>query len=112
MMTTLDALVLVFMGLSVVSLLALCLMFLMKKEAIRKACFYLLALEGMAVSVMNALMTPGSFPGELALGWGLGALSVAALLLEFCGKSAKKSAIARILVAVAVVGGMLNAFVY
>jgi len=111
-MNALDLLVLVFMGLSAVSLLAVCLMFLMKKVAVKKVCFYFLALEGMALSVLNALMTPASFPGELAIGWGLGSLSIAALLFELCGKGEKKSMIARILVAVAVVAGMFNAFVY
>ncbi len=112
MMNSLDLLVLVFMGLSVVGLLAVCLMFLMKNVTVKKVCFYFLAIEGMAVSVLNALMTPGSFPGELAIGWGLGALSIAALLLEICGKSEKKFMMARIMVAVAVVAGMFNAFVY
>lgn len=112
MMTALDYLVVVFMGMSAVSLLAVCLMFLMKKDRIKKICFYFLALEGMALSVLNALMTPGTFPGELAIGWTLGGVSIAALLLEICGKGEKKFVVARILVAVAVIAGMLNAFVY
>ena len=66
----------------------------------------------MALAWMNALMTPGSFPGELAAGWLLGILSVAALLLEICGKGEKKFMIARILVTVSVIAGMLNAFIF
>lgn len=112
MITALDALVLVFMGMSALSLLAICLMFLIRKDLVKKICFYFLALDGMAVSVMNALMTPGTFPGELAIGWGLGALSIVALLLQVCGKDEKRFMIARILVTVSVIAGMFNAFVY
>ncbi len=110
MMTNLDLLVLVFMGLTAAGLLAICLMFLIRKSVVKKICFYLLAVEGMGLACMNALMTPSSFPGELAFGWLLGILSVAALLLELCGKSEKRFMIARILVTVSVVAGMLNAF--
>lgn len=112
MLTALDGLVLVFMALSAASLLAVCLMFLMKHKIVKKVAFYFLALLGMLVACLNALMTPGTYPGELALGWTLGGLSVAALLLELCSKSDKKEKIARILVAVSVIAGMFNAFVY
>ena len=112
MMNPLDMLVIVFMVMSAASLLAVCLLFLMKKEWMKKICFYFLTLQGMLVSWMNAMMTPASFPGELALGWGLGAVSVAALLMELCSKSEKTTRIARILAAVSVVLGMGNAFLF
>ena len=110
MFTSLDLLILVFIGMSAVSLLAVCLIFLLKNKTARKIILCLLAVQGMLISVLNALMTPFTYPGELALGWGLGALSVAALLLELCGKSEKKSLIARLMVTTSVVLGMVNAF--
>jgi len=112
MLTNLDWLILVFIGLSGASLLAICLMFLIKNQIVKKVCFYFLAIQGMALSCMNALSTPISYGGEIALGWAMGALSVAALLLEICGKSEKKSTIARILVTVSVLIGVWNTFLY
>lgn len=48
--------------------------------------------------------------GEIVIAWALGALSVVALLIQFCMKSENKFKIARILVTVSVVVGMLDAF--
>lgn len=110
MMNPLDMLVLVFIGMSTASLLAICMMFLMKKEIGKKIAFYFLSVQGMLISWMNAKMTPATYPTERALGWALGGLCVVALLLEVCGKSEKYSKIARILVTVSVVLGMVNAF--
>lgn len=112
MLTALDWLVLVFVGMTGISLLAICLMYLLKNETIKKIAFYFLGIQGMLISWMNAMSTPDSFPLELALGWGLGGLSIAALLLQICGKHPKKSQIARILVTVSVVIGMWNTFIY
>ena len=95
---------------SAASLLAVCLMFILKNKMARKIIFFFLTVQGMLVSALNALMTPFTYPGKLALGWGLGAVSVAALLLELCGKGEKKSLIARIMVTASVVLGMINAF--
>ena len=113
MMNPLDLLVIVFMAVSAASLLDVCLMFLMKRPAIQNACFYFLGLQGMLVSWMNAKMTPPiGYEGELLLGWGLGAVAIAGLLLHVCGKGEKSRKIARILVALSVVLGMVNAFLW
>ncbi len=111
MMNSLDLLVIVFMAMSAVSLLAVCLMFLMKNETVKKACFWLLTLQGLLVSWLNAMMTPLGFPGELAFGWIFGGMSVAALLLALLGKGEKHIRLARILAAASVVLGMINAFI-
>ena len=112
MLDSLDWLVVIFLIVGVTGLLSLGLMFLAKNETIKKISFYVLVVLGMTVSWMNAKMTPSSYPGELALGWGLGALSMAALLLEVCSKSEKKTKIARILTAISVVLGIANAFIF
>lgn len=112
MFTSLDWLIVAFFGMTGLSLLAIILMFAMKQEMVKKVSFYFLCLQSMLISWFNALSTPGSYFGEILLGWGLGALSVAALLLQLCGKSEKKSKIARILVTVSVVLGMWNLFIY
>lgn len=110
MMTALDYMVIVFMIMTAVSLLAIVLMFVLKHPLAKKVIFYFLAAQGMLIAWLNALMTPFTYPGELALGWGLGGLSVAALLMALLGKTEKVTKIARVLVAVSVVVGMINAF--
>lgn len=112
MLTSLDLLVIVFMATSALSLLALCLMFLLRHGIVKKISFYFLTLQGMLLAWMNAMMLPVGYESKIALGWGLGAVSVAALLLEICGKSEKKSMIARILAAVSVIAGVLNTFLF
>ena len=113
MMNPLDLLVIVFMATSAASLLGVCLMFLSKRPAIKNVCLYFLGLQGMLVSWMNAKMTPPiGYEGELILGWGLGAMAIAALLLQVCGKSEKHRKLARILAAVSVVLGMVNTFLW
>ena len=110
MMNSLDLLIIVFMAMTAISLLAICLMFLVKHPTVKKVSFFFLAIFGMLVAVLNHLMTPFTFPGELAIGWGLGGLSVAALLMTLLSKNEKLHKIAPILVVVSVVFGMLNAF--
>lgn len=110
MMTNLDLLVIVFMAMTAVTLLAIVLMFLVKHPVVKKVSFWFLALQGMLLAVLNHLMTPLEFTGELALGWGLGGLSVAALLMSLLSKNEKTHKIARILVAVAAVVGMVSTF--
>lgn len=112
MLTSLDWLVLVFIGTTGISLLAVILMYLLKNEVVKKVCFYFLAIQGMLISWMNAMSTPSIYPLELALGWVLGVVSVSALLLELCSKQEKKSKIARILVTISVVVGIWNTFLY
>lgn len=110
MMNSLDLLVIVFMAMSAASLLAVCLMFLVKNPTVKKVCFYLLGVQGMLVSWMNARMLPVGYEGKMMFGWVLGAAAVAALLLQVCGKNEKYARLARILVAVSVVLGTINAF--
>ena len=112
MFTSLDWLVLVFAGMTAISFLAILLMFLLKNETAKKGLFYFLAAQGMLLSWMNAKSTPLSYPTELALGWMLGAVSIAAILLELRGKGEKKSMIARILVTVSVLLGVWNTFIF
>ena len=110
MMNSLDVLVIVFMVMTAVSLLSVCLMFLMKHPTVKKVCFYFLGMQGMLVSWLNAMMTPVGYEGKMMFGWILGAGSVAALLLQVCGKNEKYSKLARVLVALSVVLGTVNAF--
>lgn len=110
-MTALDALVIVFMVMTGVSVLGLIFMYLVKNEKLKKVVFYILSILGMAIAWMNAMSTPASYMHESIIGWGFGALSVLALLIQVCGKDEKKFQIARLMVTVSVIAGMLNLFV-
>lgn len=110
MMNPLDMLVIVFVAMSVISLAGLAIIYISKSEKVQKGLLYFLAVFGMVVAWMNAQMIPSYMTGELVIAWALGALSVVALLIQFCMKSENKFKIARILVTVSVVAGMLDAF--
>lgn len=111
MLTFLDLLVIVFMALAAASLLAVCLMFFVRNMKVKKVCFYfVVALSIYACSISIRMFWP-LFPIQLALGIGLGAMSVAAFILERLSKGdVKKFTIARIMAAVALVLGIINAF--
>ena len=112
MFTSLDLLVLVFIGMTGFSLLAILLMFLIRHDLVKKIFFYFLTIQGMLLSWFNALSTPSDYLGEIVLGWGLGIMSVAALLLQICGKSEKKFKIAQVLVTASVIFGLGNLFLF
>ena len=109
MLTSLDLLILVFLGLLALMLLAGVLMFLLKNRWAKRGCFWFLAIEGMALGLLNHLMTPGSYGNERLQGWLLAGVALAAVILDWKGKSPKAEKIARILVVISVVGGMLSA---
>lgn len=110
MLTSLDALIITFYAMSVITVLSIILLFVMKNPKMKKGIFYFLCVWGMIVAYCNVLSTPPSWLGEkvIALGWG--SLSVAALLVNLCSKNEKKDSISRILVAASVIGGMIDCF--
>ena len=110
MINSLDLLVLVFVGMSLVSVLAICMMFLMKNRLVKRISLCFLAAQGMMLSLINSRIMSVSFPFELAAGWILGAAALASLPLEFLGKSSRTHLIARIMAAVSVIGALLNTF--
>ena len=109
-LTSLDMLVIVFLSMSVVSVLGILLLFLLKSEKITKVIFYFLAGLGMATAYMNSASTPPGFMGEVVTGWGLGGLSAVAILVQIRGKTQKSFMAAKILVTVSVLAGIVNLF--
>lgn len=112
MMNPLDMLVIVFVAMSVISMAGLLIFYLSKSEKVQKGIFYFMAIFGMMIAWLNANMIPPYMTGELILAWGLGALSVIALLVQLCMKSENKFKIAKILVTISVVVGMIDAFMF
>lgn len=101
---------LVFIGMSVISVLGILLMFLLKNESHKKTVFYFMAILGMIAAWMNATSIPRNLVGEQILAWGLGALSIIAILLQIVGKGKKEFTIARILVVVSILGSIIHLF--
>lgn len=101
---------LVFIGLSVISVLGILLMFLLKNETHKKTAFYLMTVLGIVAAWMNATSIPRNLVGEQILAWGLGALSILAILLQLLGKGKKEFTIAQILVVISVLGSIFHLF--
>ncbi|MBQ9990159.1 MAG: hypothetical protein IJP31_04350 [Lachnospiraceae bacterium] len=110
MMNPLDALVIVFLVMSVISVIGLILLYLAKNEKIKKGIFYFLTIWGMVIAWCNAAGIPDGWFGEIVLAWILGGLSIAALLFQLCTKGEHRFKIARILVTVSVIAGMVDTF--
>lgn len=111
MLNFLDLLVIVFMVLSAASLLALCLMFLVRNPRVKRACFYIVAALGIYAGSIGVRIGTFLFPVQTAIGVIAGAVSIAAIVLVLTGKdNAKRFKIAQIMAAAALVVGIINAF--
>lgn len=110
MLDSLGALVITFMVMSLVSVVGVVLMYLTKNEKVKKGFFYFLAIWGMIVAYCNVLSTPEYMTGSIVLAWVWGGLSVAALLIQLATKKENRFKIARILVTISVVVGMIDCF--
>ena len=112
MITFLDLLVIVFMVLASLGLLALCMMFLVRNPRVKKISFYItIALAIYAASIGIRIGYP-LFIMQAGMGVLLGVVSIAALVMERKFKNdEKKLMIARVMAAVALVAGIINAFV-
>ena len=107
----LGLLLVLFMVMSIISVMGLVFLFLMKGEKGQKAVFYFMAVWGMVIAWMTASSYPTNFIKEQMLSWGFGALAVIALLVQICGKSEKSFLTAKILAAASVVLGMIALFI-
>jgi len=113
MLTFLDLLVVVFVILAAVGLLALCLMFLVRKPIVRKVCFYLVVALGVYVATIGVRIGTFWFPTQTAVAILGGCVSIAAFVIErVCKEDKKLFLIARIMAAVALVIGICNAFLF
>ena len=111
MLTSLDWLVIVFMGLAAAALLSLCLMFLFRNKVGKRVCFYAVSALALFVSyVALHIGLTGWFPGQIFFGALTAIAAVVAIVLDLIGKNnAKYQQIARILAAVALLVGFANA---
>lgn len=107
----LGLLLVLFMVMSIISVMGLVLLFLLKGEKGQKAVFYFMAVWGMVIAWMTADSYPTNYIKEQLTAWAFGALAVIALLVQNCGKSERSFLTAKVLVAASVVLGMVALFV-
>ena len=107
MMDALGMLVIVFGVMSIISILAVLIQFLAKDEKKKKVLFYFVVVWGLVVTGCNVLMIPPYMTEEFLIAFGIGALSIVALLLQLIGK---KLMPAQIIVSISVIAGMIDAF--
>ncbi len=108
----LGILLILFVLMSVISVLGLLLMYLVKDEKKKNLIFYVMAVWGMAVAVMGAVSLPSNYVVSQAAAWGLGGLSVIALIVNMAGKKESAGRAARLLVTVSVIIGVLKIFFF
>ncbi len=111
MFTSLDLLIIVFMVLAAVTLLSLCLMFLIRNKTARKVFFYITSVLGLYVSWIGfRIGIGGMFSIQIAVGILTALMCVGAFVLERVSKGNDKMfRIARFISAAALVIGFFNA---
>ena len=107
----LGLLLILFMVMSIISVVGLLLLFLLKGERAQKIVFYFMALLGMFIAWMTATGYATNQIKEQMISWGFGALAVVAVLVRLCGKSKNAALAAKLLVAASVVLGMVALFI-
>ncbi len=108
MNTMLDLLIIVVMALAAVSLAAMALMFLVRNEKVRRVCLYIVAALGIYLGYVGIRINYPGFYFQAVLAAVAALASVAAVVLS--RGNGKRFLAARVLAAVALVIGMLNAF--
>lgn len=107
----LGLLLILFMVMSIISVVGLLLLFLLKGERAQKIVFYFMALLGMFIAWMTATGYATNQIKEQMISWGFGALAVVAVLVRLCGKSKNAALAAKLLATASVVLGMVALFI-
>jgi len=110
MLNYLDLLVIVSMALVAASLLALCLMFLVKHKRVKQVCLYIVTALGLYAAYVGLQIGWPYFMGQAVAALILGAVSLGAVVLERLSKGDdKKLLIARLMAAGGLILGIVNA---
>lgn len=107
----LGLLLILFMVMSIISVVGLLLLFLLKGEKAQRIVFYFMALLGMFIAWMTATGYATNQIKEQMISWGFGALAVVAVLVRLCGKNKNAALAAKLLAAASVVLGMVALFI-
>lgn len=109
-MDPLGALVVTFFVMSIISIAGIVLLYQSKNEKLKKGLLYFFTAWSLVVAYCGILISDGFY---FANGWiavVLGALGIVGLLIQLISKKENKFQIARILVTISVVAGMVNCF--
>lgn len=100
-----------FIGMTVFSILGLLLMYLLKNEKAKAVLFYCMSVWGMVISALGATSLPSNLTADRVIAWAVGFLSVIGLILHIRAKSGPLLTAAYVLVTISVIGGLLNIFI-
>ena len=109
LMDPLGALVVTFFVMGIISIAGVVLMYLLKNEKLQKAFLYALSMWGVVVAYCGVLST-GGFISESLMSILFGVLGVGGILIQMFSKKENKFQIARIMVTISVVAGMIDYF--
>ena len=110
LMDPLGALVVTFFVMSIISIISLVLIYLLKNEKVKKGLLYFLSVWSIVIAYCGLLSTGGFYFSDGIGSMVFGALGVVGLLIQLLSKKENKFQIARILVTVSVVAGMIDCF--
>lgn len=110
LMDPLGALVITFFVMSIISIAAVVLLYLSKNEKMKKGLLYFMAAWGVVVAYCGVLSTGGFAFSDGFASVLFGLLGIVGLLFQLISKKDNKFQIARVLVTVAVVAGMIKCF--
>ncbi|MBQ8518683.1 MAG: hypothetical protein IJ455_03630 [Agathobacter sp.] len=110
LMDPLGALVITFFVMSIISIAGLVLLYLSKNEKLKKGLLYFSTAWSIVIAYCGILVSDGFYFANGGIAVVLGALGIAGLLIQLISKKENKFQIARILVTISVVAGMVNCF--
>lgn len=111
MLNSLDLLVIVFMVSIALGLLALCLMFLVRRPLLQKICLCVISVLAIYLGIGGILVGGSFFPGQTAVGVLAILVALAAPVLMLVTKGEKVPfLVARVMSAAALVAGLASAF--
>lgn len=112
MLDALSLLVIAFIVMTVVSVIGVVLLYLIKNEKVKKGIFYFLVVWGLVITYCGVRSTPLYMADQVLITCIWGVLAVVALLIQLCMKKENRFNIARILVTISVVAGMIDCFMF
>ena len=113
MPNSLDLLVIVSVALAAVSLLSLCLLFLIRNPRIKALFFYIVAALGICTGYIGFRIGAFLFPAQTAVGVAVAVVSTAAIALFATGRnSERRTKIAQFAASGSLLIGFANAFLF
>lgn len=110
LMDPLGALVITFFAMSIVSIVAVALLYLSKNDKVKKGLLYFLSVWAVILSYCGVLSTPEYLMTEILISLAWGVMGIAGLLTQLISKNENKFQIARVLITIAIIAGMIDCF--